>query len=238
MKININRHLFSQTDVDSGSISGFSSIVHKFSKPGDYEVTIIRDSNIVYQFSIDIVGESPDGNSQSSQIHIDLSLPSNNYILKTGGYALFYNSKGPGGYAVEVHKRAADTKTNMIFDSHELKDDDIFSTMILRSGTYSITNVLNDTKAELVVNYPIAGKTKRNPLPINFICTSKEISPNNINVDPSQGLVFNCKTPSRIKIELVKPDDGPAKIQKEQTLEQKQSKEKIIRSYRIMPRTT
>jgi hypothetical protein len=241
MKININRHLFSQIDVDSRSISALSTIVHRFAEAGEYTVYIIRESNIIRQFTINVVDENQEVNNPS-QVSIDLSKISNNFILKTGGYILFYTSTGPGGYAIEMHKSGMDAEAK-VFDSRELKDDDIFSTMIIRPGTYSVTNVLNNTKAELVVKYPQPGKIEKNPPPINIDCTVKEITPNKINIYPSHGLVFKCKTPSGIKIELTKPDDGPQKTENGQSLTQKnlvqeQSDEKIIRSYRIMPHIT
>jgi len=45
--------------------------------------------------------------------------------------------------------------------------------------------------------------------PVKIRCTKSAILPNAIGVQPMQGLVFNFDTPSRVKIELVTPEDRP-----------------------------
>ena len=258
MNIKINRFLFSQTTIDSGSLTPHSTLVCKFTDPGEYQGIIMKGSGIVSRFKLNVLDERPssrlsslstinsketsqltDVNKQvsdtSNQINIDLSNIMSTYTLKKGDYAVFYVSTGAGGYSIEIYRfeKGSQIKT---FDSKELKDGVIFSAMVIRPGTYLITNTLNDAKAELVINYPELGKMKKILIPINIESNTKEIVPNKINIDPSQGLIFRINTLSRIRIELTKPEDRPLKLHREQFIIRTKGDEKFLKRFRMMPR--
>jgi hypothetical protein len=262
MNIRINRFLFSQTNIDSGSLSTHSTIVHKFAEPGEYEGIVILGSAIVGRFKLEVIGdktlskssissstlpakdsktttehseENRQINVASDQINIDLSSTTDRYALKKDGYGVFFVSTGAGGYSLEI-TRFDKGSQRKIFDSKKLSDGEIFSAMVIRPGTYLITNTVNNTKADLVVNYPELGKMKRILTPINIECNAKEIVPGKINIDPSQGLIFKVKTSSRMKIELTKPEDRPLKLHKELFTISTKEGEKFIKRYKIMPR--
>lgn len=258
MNIGINRNLFSQINSDSGSLSILSNIVHKFVKKGDYEVIVMKGSVISRKFTISVVESDHPVKDQHErmttsfsisppkqdtvivkQINIDLKdTISEQFFLEVGGYVLFYVSSGSGGYDIEIYGYEKGTQMK-VFDSKELKDDDLFSLTVIRPGTYSITNLINNAKAELVVNYPELGKMQKNPLPVRIECnTQNQISPNKIQIDPGQGLVFTFKTPSRIKIELTKPEDRPSRIRRSRITHGKTDEKRIIRKYRLMPSKT
>jgi hypothetical protein len=65
---------------------------------------------------------------------------------------------------------------------------------------------------------------------------AKEIIPNKINIDPSQGLIFKINTLSRIRIELTKPEDRPLKLHREQFIIRTKGDEKFLKRYWMMPR--
>ena len=218
----------------------------------------MKGSGIVSRFKLNVLDERPssrlsslstinsketsqltDVNKQvsdtSNQINIDLSNIMSTYTLRKGDYAVFYVSTGAGGYSIEIYRfeKGSQIKT---FDSKELKDGVIFSAMVIRPGTYLITNTLNDAKAELVINYPELGKMKKILIPINIESNTKEIVPNKINIDPSQGLIFRINTLSRIRIELTKPEDRPLKLHREQFIVRTKGDEKFLKRFRMMPR--
>lgn len=121
------------------------------------------------------------------------------------GYVVFKVPAGAaGGYAVELHKSAELGRGEKVFDSRALGRGDLLAVVLLRPGTYSVTNASNGTKAELKVAYP------EKPLgliePVKVTCGSA-IRPDVISVQPTQGLVFSFETPSRVKIALVTPED-------------------------------
>ena len=258
MNIKINRFLFSQSTIDSGSLTPHSTLVCKFTDPGEYQGIIMKGSGIVSRFKLNVLDERPssrlsslstinsketsqltDVNKQvsdtSNQINIDLSNIMSTYTLRKGDYAVFYVSTGAGGYSIEIYRfeKGSQIKT---FDSKELKDGVIFSAMVIRPGTYLITNTINDAKAELVINYPELGKMKKILIPINIESNTKEIVPNKINIDPSQGLIFRINTLSRIRIELTKPEDRPLKLHREQFIIRTKGDEKFLKRFRMIPR--
>lgn len=255
MKARINRELFSQVNVDSGSLSMLSTIVHRFSEAGEYEGVVTKGAGLVTRrFTIAVSGESPvaqasttraQPSAQPGQVHIDLKdTAPDHFVLNVGGYAVFYVSAGLGGYAVQISKLGKDNARIGVFDSRELNDSDMLSVTVIRPGTYSVTNSLGNARAELVVNYPEPGKMQRNAAPVKVECTANQIVPDRIRVDPAQGLVFTFKTPSRIKIDLVRPEDRMSRLRmnrlrvREQALGQKKGERKTLRRYRLMPSGT
>ena len=168
-----------------------------------------------------------------SQVNIDLksldrpvanqidSLSSNCFQVRTGGYAVFHVSGGAGGYSVELLK-TGEQKTK-VFDSKKLDENDNFIATVLRPGTYSITNIDNKTRAELVVAYPEIGKIPKQPQAVKVECTAKAITPGKIKINPTEPLLFSFKTSARIKIELTKPEDRPRKIEQPKTDKQTKS---------------
>ncbi len=64
----IDRFIFSQANVDSGSLTMLASVVHRFSEPGAYFGKIKRNENEVGQFKI-IVEHSP---TMQPSVKIDL----------------------------------------------------------------------------------------------------------------------------------------------------------------------
>jgi hypothetical protein len=255
--------MFTQVDLDSGSLTVLASVIHKFSQTGIYHGSVFRGADIVGRFSI-VVCESFKSESSyceeqqrssdrlKQQVNIDLKqldLPVNQHLesqecncfqIINGGYAVFHVSTGKGGYAVEIKKVGKKSKAKEVFNSRKLSSDDLFTATVLRPGTYSINNILPKTKGELKVAYPEIGKIPRNPKPITIECDKNSITPNKIRIDPTQGLIFNFKNPSRIKIKLVKPEDRPRpETTKKQTKQYKTvlstSKRKIRRHLKIHP---
>ncbi|MEO9296012.1 MAG: hypothetical protein ABI347_10500 [Nitrososphaera sp.] len=261
MKAIINRHMFTQGNVDSGTITMMSTVVHRFSEPGEYKGRAIRGGNVVGNFTIIVGKREMSSSGQPTQAQIDLrqvempaagragdGLMPNRFNIGADGYAVFRTSAA-GGYVVEVYQEDGGQK---VFDSCELKDGDLFYVMVLRPGTYSVTNTITNARAELTVAYPEKGMA-RNSEPVRIECSGKGgiISPDKISIKPMQGMVFNCKVPSRLKIDLVRPEDRapvtPAAAAKETAQQQQQmmqakakppSGKKIRRRIRIMPRTT
>ena len=259
MHFKINRFLFSQTNIDSGSLTTHSTIVCRFPDPKEYQGIVMKGSSIAGRFKLKIVedrlsNKSPslvkidsgdsfqnvDNNKETNdvtinQTNIDLSNLADSYTIKKGGYGVFYVSIGAGGYSIELYQtdKGSQTKT---FDSKDLKNDVVFSSMIIRPGTYLITNTVNNTQAELVVNYPELEKMRKILTPLNIECNTKEIIPNKINTNPSQGLIFKINTPSRIKIELTRAEDRPLKLHREQFSVRTKGSEKFLKRFRMIPR--
>lgn len=222
MSISLDPNMFTQIGLDSGSLTIFGTVVHNFPEPGDYRGVLHRGTEIEAVFYIKV-----DKESAAAHVNIDLATltevsddkcecssghheSGRHFVVNPKGHVVFHVSKGTGGYYVHVLK-VEDEPKQKSFDSRELKEGDIFAAIIIRPGTYSVTNLLTKARGEAVVTHP---KTRKlvypPPHPIRVDCTREAIEPKRIELHPGQGLIYQPKTTSRIKIELVKADDGPA----------------------------
>jgi len=223
MKAIINPFVFSQVNLDSASLTMLTSAVHKTSESGIYDGTIQRGSDIVGRFRLAVSDSSPEKCAVESknQVNIDLksldlpvpdhieSQSKNCFQVRTGGYVVFHLSSGAGGYAVELRKTGTESSGKIVFNSRKLHENDHFVATPLRPGTYWVINVETKAKAELVVAYPEIGKIPKQPQAIKVECSQNGITPEKIKINPTESLLFSFKAPSRIKIELVKPEDRP-----------------------------
>jgi len=224
MKAQFNRHLFTQTNVDSGALTLHGMVIHTFREPGEYQVALLWNNETIRRFPLIV-----DDQAETMQVNIDLAAlhrpgtqHTEEYMLKPGGSAVFHVGRGTGGYAViatrlgepqphEGHgKRPERAATPMPFDSRELREGDMFAVTLLRPGVYSLTNNTVRAKGNLVVTYPKPrGRHEAAPEPVTVECTEKGFVPERVELQPFQGLLFRVSAPSRIRIDLVKPDDGP-----------------------------
>ncbi len=226
MTIPIDQNIYSQIGLDSGSLTILGAIIHSFPEPGEYRGVLYRGTEIVGAFYITV-----DKNSPVAQANVDLAKlggvmaePSKccpdhedsriHFVVNPRGYVVFHVSGGSGGYHVSVEKVEEDPRKNL-FNSLKLDERDIFSAIIIRPGAYSVNNLLTKTKGDIVVAYPKIGRTAyRPPSPIKVECLRETFEPNRIELQPGQGMLFHFKAPSHIKIELLKPDDGPSRSDK------------------------
>ncbi|MFZ0662890.1 MAG: hypothetical protein WAM66_09380 [Acidobacteriaceae bacterium] len=238
MKLTFDRNLFTQIGLDSGSLTMLAGVTHRFLEPGQYRGVVYKGKDSIGDFYINVDKNSPvaqanidlaafeaspsvpDASGSSSSPGSDCSCQGKGtatagtkFELNPKGYAVFHVTEGAGGYAVRVGKAAEDPKQQNQFDSHELKSEDIFSGVILRPGTYSSTNALGSKgKGKITVSYPQAGKTAYHPPnPVTVKCSERGFEPDHVEIQPGQAVVFHVAAPARIKVELVKADDGPGK---------------------------
>jgi hypothetical protein len=222
-KVYIDPNLFAQTGVDSGALTMLGAVVHRFEEPGEYRGTVRRGDDIERVFYLSVDKESPVAAADIDLARLAGSLPKRDEVDKgccsrepetrfsvnPKGYALFRVSEGSGGYSVNL-RRADPDKNTRVFNSTVLEDGAIFSARILRPGTYSVTNTRGKARAELTVSYPPkAFSGYRPPEPQRVQVTENGFHPETITLKPAQGLIFECRTPSRIVIEFEKPNDGP-----------------------------
>ena len=178
MKLTFDQNLFTQVGLDSGSLTILGSVIHSFHEPGEYRGSVHKAGGEQAVFYLSV-----DKNSSVAQANIDLASlreysdatqkeccddsKENRFTVNPRGYVLFHVSSGSGGFSVHVRRAEEDPKEK-VFNSEELGEGDIFSTSIIRPGTYSVANRLAKTKAELVVSYPEIGKTAyRPPAPVH-----------------------------------------------------------------------
>ncbi len=247
MKAIINPFVFSQVNLDSASLTMLTSAIHKISELGVYDGIIQRGPDTVGRFRLAVSDFSPEicVTESKNQVNIDLKsldLPAADHIesqskncfqVRIGGYVVFHLSNGAGGYAVELRKTGTESKGKIVFDSRKLNENDHFVATPLRPGTYQVINVETKAKAELVVAYPEIGKIPKQPQATKVECTQNQIIPEKIQINPTESLLFSFKVPSRIKIELVTPEDRPRAAQ--QKMEDRQPKKPDISASKQKP---
>ena len=130
------------------------------------------------------------------------------FVVNPAGYVVFHVSSGSGGYVVRVGR--LEKQDTALFDSSRLEGEDLFGVTLIRPGTYSVHNVISGARGEIVVAYPKVGKKPHRPSePVEIECAEKTFRPAKVKIQAAQGQVYRFRAPSRIAIELVKPDDGP-----------------------------
>ena len=224
MKVNINHHLFTQTNLDSGALTVAASVIHSFPVAGTYDGLVGRGDNLLTSFHLVV-----DEKSTTMQLNLDLaelarpdkavnecqckddSKTSSHFEVNPKGFVLMYVSKGAGGYAVRIS--GVDKDKPIQFDSRDLKAGDLFVVSLLRPGTFSLTNKTG-AKGTIVVAFPPAKRGNElfnRAKPAEIKCLDKEFVPPKIDLEVAQGQIYRIETKegSRIKIELVKADDGP-----------------------------
>jgi len=227
MKAQLNRHLFTQSSVDSGALSTLSAVIHSFREAGEYQITLLWRNETVRRFPLIV-----DDRYDNMQTDIDLAAMQRQqpregqFVLKPGGHAVFHVSHGAGGYAViatqQGERKPSDTTPGhgnrptrqtpapLPFDSRELREGDMFAVTLLRPGIYSLTNGANRARGDIILAYPRPrSRYAALPEPVSIEVTDKGFDPSHVEVQALQGLIFRIHTPSRIRLDLTKPDDGP-----------------------------
>lgn len=224
MKANINHHLFTQVNLDSGALTVAASVIHNFPVPGTYDGVVGRGDSLESSFHLVV-----DEKSTTMQLNLDLAdlarperalneckckedpKTSSHFEVNPKGYVLMYVSRGAGGYAVRIS--GVDKDKPVQFDSRDLKAGDLFVVSLLRPGTFSLTNKTG-AKGTVVVAFPPPKRGKElfnRAKPAEIRCLDKEFVPPKIDLEVAQGQIYRieAKADSRIKIELQKADDGP-----------------------------
>lgn len=218
-----------QIGLDSGALNMLGAVVCRFEEPGGYRGTVRRGDVIEKVFYLSVDKESPVAAADIDLAKLGGSLlrpndtdegcccsdePETRFSVNPRGYALFRVSGGKGGYSVNLRRADPNEKTP-VFNSTALDNGAIFSVRILRPGAYVVTNTCGKTRAQLTVSYPPkAFSGYRPPEPQRVEVTEKGFYPNKIALKPAQGLVFECRTTSRIVIELERADNGPRDLGK------------------------
>jgi hypothetical protein len=211
----LNRYLFTQVGLDSGALTSLGTTLHNFAEPGRYQINVWQGERLAGSVHLKVDAACP-----ATQANIDLATVNRQdtpccgdagtpLLVNPKGYAVFHVGSGPGGYAVTAG-RVDQERPAKAFDSRELREGDMFAATILRPGIYEVENVRARTKARLTVAYPRVSKERYVPQqPLSIACAKEGFEPKAIEAQAAQSLVFHIKTPTRLKITLVKPDDGP-----------------------------
>lgn len=227
MDVTFDRHLFTQVGLDSGSLTMLGTLVHGFTEPGEYRCALHAGPDVKAVFIVHADPESPNAHATVDLAALAAGTPSADageygcegspekgtaiprYVVNPRGHVSFRVGSGAGQFYVHA-RRTASPAEDKGYDTRAMAEGDSFAAILLRPGTYAMTNALAKAKGEIVVDYPPLKERHYRPAePVRVVCDARGFSPASIRVGPGQGVVFESHTPSRIAIALSKADDGP-----------------------------
>ena len=228
-----DRYLFTQLGLDSAALTRLGSIVHGPREPGEYRGTV-RGAGKLPEATFYV---SVDPDCAVAQVDIDLARlmgepgrgaatpPASDcgcgggaagagggvprFIVHPKGYLVFHVGAGAGGFSVNL-RRAEEDPGHKAWDSRvQLQRGDIFAAVVMRPGDYEMRNLLTGARAELAVAYPVVGETAFKPPPALHVQCGKAFEPSAVRLLPTQGLNVHVEEAAHLRIELLRPDDGP-----------------------------
>jgi hypothetical protein len=217
-----------QTHFDSGYPNGLSAVVHRFTEPGHLDVLFLADDAVAERVQLTVAPRASaiDDVPAAKTLKLRRATAARStaddccgspgspqrFVLESQGYVAFSAPLDQPTAVIGVRRATAERNDEAIFDSRRLSADDTFAVTMVRPGRYEMRNVLTKDEGTITVAYPVIGRGPyRPPDPVRVTCSSKGFKPRSIKLKPAQGIVFDFAVPSRIEIELVEPDDGPAK---------------------------
>lgn len=212
----LNHYLFEETGTDSAELNVLGTLIHRFPDEGDYVIEVRRGDTLVgsrllavsddyhtLQVTYDL---SAFGDTGECDCRPKCSCEGDFDCIREDGAAVFHVGSGPGGYSVTVDP-VGERRERREFDSGELAEDDAFSALLLRPGSYTAKNTLGDASAELTVNYPDGRTGAANQDAIVVTVTDDGFEPAEVEMDPGRGVSFVVETEARIVIELDEPHE-------------------------------
>ena len=228
MKASMNRSFFEQVSFDSGQPGGLGVVVHSFEEQGEFSLKFIQNEQVVDRVRLVVAEKLEESVHLSARLHVGLATKPfdptrvaiifregrceeagtpRSFALAVGGHLVISTPQKTGYCAVLAEKH----EDGEIFDTRKLASGDLFAAALVRPGVYSLVNTIINVQGEIVVAYPVMGsKPYRPPGPVEVTCTADGFFPSLIELTPVQGIVFRFQVPSRIKITLVEPNDGPS----------------------------
>ena len=198
--------VFNQIGLDSGALGLLGSVVHRFDEPGHYVGTALVDDEARADFAVVVSKDGP----PAAQVDLSALRASKcddrpTYRVGVGGYVSFYVGSGNERWATVVGLPKSRTPE---FDSRRLDKGDVFAATVLRPGTYAVRNEYGKARTELAVKYVTRGKERYRPGEPVKVKMGAQASRKSMRLGPAQGVVFEITEPSRIHIDLTRPDDG------------------------------
>lgn len=229
MKATINRALIEQTRFDSAAPTGTAAVVHRFEQPGEYDINITRDDEVIDRMRLNVpVQRTPErAEAQTAGAAAEQPLPGavaavnlasvilnpltdRRVAIAAGGYVTFNAPAGSVPLGATVARADAE-EGEVEFDTRRLGPGDLFAVTLIRPGRYVATNSATGATLDIQVTYPVVGSTPyRPPEPANVECNAGGFNPDTVILGPAQGVLFHISTETRIQLELTEPDDGPS----------------------------
>ncbi|WP_027007143.1 hypothetical protein [Conexibacter woesei] len=215
-----------QTQFDSAAPAGTAVVVHRFEREGELQLLVHRGKTPLRRARINVRPEAGDDRPAASApdlggpraappaaAALDLAT-----LLRPGVQAPDPTDLARGGYLsitssepLPEHHVVVTAGDEVVLDTRRLGPQSVFAVTLVRPGRYRLANAVTGHEAAVVVTYPEVGRARyRPPDPVEIECGAKGFGATSFKISPAQGIIFRLATESRIQLELVEPDDGPA----------------------------
>lgn len=217
-----------QTYFDSGHPQGLSAVVHRFADPGQLTVLFLENDAVAERAQLTVAPRpsAADNAPAAKTLRLRRATAARStaesrcgsdesprqFVLQSEGYVTFSAPLDQSAAAINVRRDDSEPDDDAVFDSRRLSAEDTFAVTLARPGRYAMRNLLTKYEGTITVAYPVIGRQPyRPPEPVRVTCSAKGFKPRSVKLKPAQGILFDFAAPSRIEIDLVEPDDGPAK---------------------------
>lgn len=221
----LNRPVFTQQRFSSASLTVLTTLIHRFTEPGTYQVTV-TGGGATRSDSVDVSADGP-----HQQVNIDMSKPGDGRgssrtgeagggcccepaagrDLAVGGVAAFYASAGTGAYRVSVTHTGEREKRVVLDSSKTVPRGDFFALTLVRPGTYTITDELSSATSTVRVLVPERGRTDTEVVALLKLADGR-FEPSTAELLAGQSVVVELDAEGRIACELDDPDETPDPI--------------------------
>ncbi|MFL5314799.1 MAG: hypothetical protein ACJ8A0_06950 [Microvirga sp.] len=209
MALRIKQSIINATEFRSDGLGVLASIAWAAETVGRYRGTVRRGDAAVASFELEV-----DKGGAASQLDIDLNdlagaslggarAARRFQVASAEGqpaYVQFFVSDGPGGYQVVIEGAKAN------FDSRSLGPRDVFTTVLVRPGLYTMEHKLSGAKGEIAVERLEQSEKGYEPKAHQVRVTARGFDPPRLAIRGADGVVFAVEGGGAVRVRLAKPE--------------------------------
>ena len=232
MKMTFDQNLFTQVGLDSGALTMLGGVTHRFLEPGQYRGVVYRGrrkcGRLLYQCGQEQPGRAGEHRSRSFRSNLPAppaSTTGTTCGCQAGGATaetkFEVNPKGICGVSRFGRRRrlrctrqqscGGSQTTESVRQPRTEMRGYLLRCHPAAGNLFRVEWIERESQGQDHGLYPKIGKTAyRPPSPAKVTCSEGGFEPANLELQPGQAVLFQANAPSRITLELVKADDGPA----------------------------
>ncbi len=209
-RVLLNRPVFTQKEFSSDSLTVLTTLLHRFTEPGSYQVRVKHARRPELAFAVEV---SPTAGKQ--QLNVDLAGlieddagccgEDDRYELVAGGVLGLYPSAGVGGYAVTISHLGEKEKSVVLDNRKGVPGGDFFVVTLTRPGVYRVGDENSKAETEVHVGLP-KGERVRTDAPTLLQLGREGFEGEAPRLIAGQSLVIHCETTARLRVVLTRDD--------------------------------
>lgn len=227
----LNRALFAGRSLESGALAPLTTLLHRFTVAGDYELFVRRDGQLIGRNIVHVVGELPREEpprgtdmgrgdiprpiptGATYQTNVDLATfgatvagcapEASATVLATGGVLGFYVSEGMSRYTVTITRLVGEKKETVLDSAAGVPEGDFFAVTFVRPGVYTVANRLGEGQMKVEIKLPTEKGYRPNEGALVQVSRGG-FDPASASLYSGQSILFQCRTAAQFAVELAK----------------------------------